>query len=134
MAQFVWKCFENWEFHLYKCIHTLVFEVQHVPRQSQINWERRLPFGNGAITAGYEEHMSRSFVGFKFRPISKGSLFEPDEYLYSFSSETISAKHTSLHFFFYYEFKILKAIDFISPDDEAAALIKTSWIIFIIAC
>lgn len=73
-------------------------------------------------------------VGFKFRPISKGSLFEPDEYLYSFSSETISAKHTSLHFFFYYEFKILKAIDFISPDDEAAALIKTSWIIFIIAC
>ena len=39
-AQFVWKCFENWEFHLYKCIYTPVFEVACVLRQREINWGR----------------------------------------------------------------------------------------------
>lgn len=85
-AQFVWKCFENWEFHLYKCIHTPVFEVRCVLRQREINWGRRL--GNDAITAGYEEHMRRSMAGggsdsLQLRPITNcSSSAEPDEYLH----------------------------------------------------
>lgn len=102
-AQFVWKCFENWEFHLYKCIHTPVFEVRCVLRQREINWGRRL--GNDAITAGYEEHMRRSLAdegrdSLQLRPITNcSSSVEPDEYLHFWKKKKNKCKTYFLSFF-----------------------------------
>lgn len=122
-AQFVWKCFENWEFHLYKCIHTPVFEVRCVLRQREINWGRRL--GNDAITAGYEEHMRRSMAdegrdSLQLRPITNcSSSAEPDEYLHFWKKKKNKCKTYFLSFFLVWVQR-LKAIGFRSPGGETA--------------